>query len=480
VEGGYCGRPHPRRARRRQRQQRRWVFGAPTFFLGERVLVFVREDSAGHLRSLYLGMGKFRVVRSHSGREYAVQNLVDGTAVDIRRRRVQPMHARSYALDALFDRLDAAARRHPRTYRRLSGQPVTGTAKHPRFAFSGPPAVRWFAPDRGEALTFRIDASGDTSIGPHNSTRAAREALQAWSTVACTNVRLTADDTPAEPAPFARCDGKSQILFNDPFDDIADPVNCVGVLGVGGVCGAGGDPLWFSGSSFFEISEGDVIVANGFGNSPFWNIPGLAEVLTHEIGHTLGLAHSSEDPEERNPLRADATMYFRAHFDYRGAALRDDDRAAICALYPGAGGTIASIDRAAFVFDPGPPPERNRMLLRGTFRVADAARQLATDSFFLTVHDGARFLIDAAVPPDAWLRNVGGNRFRWRARTIAVVVALDMVQVDPQTYEFTLVAKGETIASNATGSFTVTLTLGEASTTVPLTFRSGKRALLFP
>lgn len=459
--------------------QRRWVFGLPTFYLGERVLVFVDRSRRGFARSLYLALGKFRIVRGKNGQDYAVQNLVEGAAWSPKQRRMQRSFSRTYRLETLLERLGKLQRRRPRAARKLTSAPVRGPWVRPRFAFSGPAAARWFAPDSGQPLAFRIDPAGDAAIGPHNSIQAAKDAFQAWSNVACTALRFQVEEG-VEPSPFAHCDGKSQVVFNDPFDDIGDPVNCVGVLGVGGVCGASGEARSFSGSSFFEISEGDVVIANGFAGCPFWNIPGLAEVLTHEVGHALGLAHSSDDPEERDPLRFDATMYFRAHFDYRGAALREDDRAAICSLYPTESETTVSFERAALVFDAREKPARHRLLLEGTFRVADPAWQLGTDAFFLAVRDGARTLVYAGISPRDWLRNARNNRYRWRARTAVGVTVVDVVQRDPQTYDFTLLARGDAVQPSATGSLTVSVTLGEASATTALPLRPGARLLRFP
>ncbi|GIW43969.1 MAG: hypothetical protein KatS3mg077_1251 [Candidatus Binatia bacterium] len=461
------------------RAQYRWIFGSPTFYVGERVLVFVKQDRRGRLRTLYLGMGKFRIVRSSAGEEYAVQNFMESAAWNPRTRRLQHAFARSYRLEALLAQLKDARPISPRRLRKLTGVPARGPILRPRFALTGPPAVRWFAPDDGQTILFRIDPEGDASIGPHNSIQAAKDALQAWSEPACTDLRFDAEEQ-VEPAPFASCDGRSQILFNDPFGDIADPVDCVGVLGVGGICGAPGEPRPFAGSLFYPISEGDVIIANGFGECSFWNIPALAEILTHEIGHAIGLAHSSEDPNERNPLLADATMYYRAHFDYRGATLADDDRAAVCALYPANESAMLTFDRAAIIFDTRENPSRNRLFVEGTWRTGDSRWQPATNPFFLAVSDGARRLISAAVSPGEWLRSSQNNRLRWRARTSSGVVILDLVQRDAQTYDFTLSARTDAIQPPPSGSLTVSMTLGEASSTVPLMLRPKARLLHYP
>src|SRR5690606_18156004 len=68
-----------------------------------------------------------------------------------------------------------------------------------------------------------------------------------------------------------------------------------------------------------------VVIADGWGGCPQWTACNLAEVITHEIGHAIGLGHSND---------RDATMAPSADFDGRCAALGHDDIAGVTAIYP--------------------------------------------------------------------------------------------------------------------------------------------------
>src|SRR5438270_3454210 len=111
-----------------------------------------------------------------------------------------------------------------------------------------------------------------------------------------------------------------------------DPVNCAGTLAIGGVTSAGGSSRIIGGQSFSQIFEGDVVFNRNF--SCFLGIStNLAEVATHEIGHSIGFGHS---------LDVNAIMYASAHGNGRGATLGSDDIAAVSFLYPGTKSTPPS------------------------------------------------------------------------------------------------------------------------------------------
>src|SRR5205823_2894047 len=80
-----------------------------------------------------------------------------------------------------------------------------------------------------------------------------------------------------------------------------------------------------NGKTYRRISSAKTLLNDGFGTCPFWNACSLGEVLTHELGHTVGLGHSQVPG---------ATMAARAHLDGRCATLSADDETGIASIYP--------------------------------------------------------------------------------------------------------------------------------------------------
>jgi hypothetical protein len=381
--------------------------------VGERVLLFLVRNRRGALEPLFLSMGKFTILKGTDGADVAVRALGDARTLAVQRGSLQQVSAVSaYTLDSLRHVLEALAHGVA-----ASGLPLGVRAAPPRqvqqdFTFAGPPLTRWFLANDAAPLTYWTSTNGDAGLGLSASITAVEAALGAWADVACAHLSLMSVGR-AAPAPFGTCDGQSQITFNDPFAEIPDPVNCTGVLAVGGVCGDKGGPVEFHGTLFHQIAEGDVVVNAGFAGCPFWTLDNLAELLTHEVGHTLGLAHSSNDPSEPDRSLRDATMYYAAHFDGRGATLASDDVAALCTLYPGAR-SPAVIRRAAVLRDPARPAAHHRLVIDAKIPVAEGNFDSRTDPVILDLRVAGTSVFRLAVLPEQWVVSASGTRFRYR------------------------------------------------------------------
>lgn len=214
--------------------------------------------------------------------------------------------------------------------RRLIAPPSIAT--EPFTFLGGPPASRWFQFDHGQDVQIR-PANADASLGRARSDALVRRGFAAWNDVPSATVGLALGaDAPDGPSiAGGLCNGQSVVQFNDPADELPDLTNCSGVLAVGGFC-SHTTAIGPGGAVFRVIDEGDVTINRRVIDCFAEN--NVAEVLTHEIGHVLGLGHSSETASEPNPAYRNATMYFLAHFDGRGASVRADDVAGISLLYP--------------------------------------------------------------------------------------------------------------------------------------------------
>lgn len=319
---------------------RRVVFGTPQFYLGERVLLFLRQRPDGMLAPNALAMGKYTVVPSAAGAIVRRQLGGAGTAVLAYDKRTGELtqgastDERPLAtfLETLRQILGEEATNPEGVGLTVAPDAAQGTRVSDAFTFLGTPPARWVQPDRGLAVAYQVVPTGDTALGPDQSMGAVNKAMAAWSN-AGSSLRMISG-VAGSPARFDACDGINTIQFNDPFGEIGAPTNCAGILAIGGFCSTDTSTSTVNGVTFLRITEGDLTINDGFGGCRYWNATNLAEVITHEMGHTIGLGHSSENPHESHPALADATMFYLAHFDGRGASLRSDDVAGVRALYP--------------------------------------------------------------------------------------------------------------------------------------------------
>jgi hypothetical protein len=311
---------------------RQWIDGNPEFVLGERVLLFLDQDRDGNLRVAHLFQGKYGIaVDPETGEEYAVRGTPAGVrAVAAPTARVQeaprlhdarPLQAFTGQIRRILGTL-GADHGPPRRALPSVAPEVSGVIQaQESFAFMDPPA-RWFEPDSDSPVSMRINSAGEP-LAPTQGFEQVRAAFQAWSTVPGSSFRYA--DGGFTTAGGFNGDGVSAVSFGDPEGEIQNPTRCAGTLGLGGFYSSG-QTRTVNGTTFHKITEGDVVFNDGWDGCGFYeSFANLAEVATHELGHVLGLGHSS-DP--------DATMYSTAHWDGRGAALRADDENGLRAIYP--------------------------------------------------------------------------------------------------------------------------------------------------
>jgi hypothetical protein len=201
--------------------------------------------------------------------------------------------------------------------------------------------LRWFEFDHGGSATFLADSGGQGGLSDGGFPEF-QAALAAWSNNTDTPVRYLYGGKTALKAGLKTFDNVNTIVFNDPNSEIPGTFDCSmgGTLAMGGVWSASTLTNRFNGQNYDAIQGGDIVVNDGLecffqgSSSPQ---KAAEELFGHELGHTLGLGHSSVALRETNFLLKDALMYAYVHNDGRGARFDLDDLNAIRTLYnPGA------------------------------------------------------------------------------------------------------------------------------------------------
>lgn len=171
----------------------------------------------------------------------------------------------------------------------------------------------------------------DEGLGSAASDAAILAGTKAW-TGAATTVRLELQPDRRTPAGFTPEPGHLLVSFNDPKNEIEDPRGCGGVLAIGGFAADG-----VTQADGLQTIIGAALVFNdGWGGCGFWSSSdyrNFSEVLAHELGHTIGLAHSCRQGESCDAEARAALMNWSASFDGRGATLQTHDRRSVLELY---------------------------------------------------------------------------------------------------------------------------------------------------
>lgn len=194
---------------------------------------------------------------------------------------------------------------------------------------SGPLAAaigRWHRADWRGPVT--IDAAG--LAGLPASTSAVTALLAAAATWSAPSALSLAPGGLTAPRCFADAagDGRIVVTFGDPCDEIPDTSP---VLAFGAAFFDTADTRVVNGVPYAAITSGLVVVDDAAGKIDRLGAVCLQELVTHEIGHTLGLGHTSD---------VDSVMYptLSPTCETRGAAmpLSTADRATLHSRYPAA------------------------------------------------------------------------------------------------------------------------------------------------
>jgi hypothetical protein len=273
-----------------------FVGGAVEYTLGEEVVVCLERGPYGY-RSVAMNLSKFDVVGSASGNATLRRRMADTVVIGGGATRER----------SLSGFRELAARVTGRQPWRNEQQQDLQVAEQPYTHLTLPNGkpVRWIEADSNLPITYyRNTSAAAPLVSGGDGTSEIETALSAWTTPAAASIGLqyggTAFETKAK-GPFDTLIGPvGLITFEDPNNELSGLT-----LAVGGGVAVEDQGGTINGLLYSEFTRAYVIfrkAADLDSFAPeFRQSLDFTRVLTHEIGHTIGLGHTQEDGSVANP-----------------------------------------------------------------------------------------------------------------------------------------------------------------------------------
>lgn len=206
--------------------------------------------------------------------------------------------------------------------------------------------VRYWGADQFP-LRYALEPEGDPRIGDGSDLEALRAGFEVWAAVPGVEIEVEEDTLSAVPEEAVAGDGLNMVTFKDPQAAIP------GFLAMAVVTSAERDTVvngrWHAPG---EIIDADIVFNAAWFSFSTPTHPGtvdawdLRSVATHEVGHVLGLAHSSVPS---------ATMFYVVPPDTSAASLAADDLALIRRLYGTSAPALSAQGQVRRFFGSGVP-----------------------------------------------------------------------------------------------------------------------------
>jgi hypothetical protein len=316
------------------------VFGMPKFEQGQHVLLYLNTWPDGALRVHQGFLGEFNITIDLSTGRLFVERRLEDQNVNV---MASSGGTNRSELDAYSQMITDSISRNRKRIRDFeqnyySGVPILaqpselqstqpGKVFTPLWVLLSPSSpARWFQADSNQPVVFYVNPTGAPAFAQLQAD--VQAAMDAWST-AGGSIRVTYGGTTGGCG-VQLADGSNTISFNNCDGYFAASQSCSGLLAVSGIIRyLPSTTKNIGGTTYGKAVEANMSF-NPYGLCNFTNRCQLQEVMTHEMGHALGLGHTTDTT---------ATMLAYAHFDNRCGSIMQDDVQGIRSIYPGGSGS---------------------------------------------------------------------------------------------------------------------------------------------
>jgi hypothetical protein len=300
---------------------------SPQFKVGEERLLFVSRRGDGTLFAAQGDAGAARLQREKNGA------FAPGQENLLNRLRTKTDWGRTPGADVT----DQAGNPAPDGSITAPSGDNGGSSTNGLLADANGVPTRYALPDRGEPIPYLVDAASlPAGMTLSNALNAVSNAMSAWAKASSFKFVFAGTNNFGTAAGnINNGDGIFRIQLHDNYNFI--PAG--NILGEGGswfTSGLLANANWgpggnVAGMEFNKGLNGYVVLKHT--NVMMQTLSTFTEVLTHEIGHVIGLAHSSEITTN-NPVLTNSIMYYLAHADGRGASLNSYDTNVVREVHP--------------------------------------------------------------------------------------------------------------------------------------------------
>ena len=312
-----------------------YVGGQVRYELGREVVVCLSRGPQG-LRSVAMGFSKFDVRRSIAGDDALARNLRETLVVGA------PSQIATRSLGEFRRLAEQVTGRPSRRVQQGGADQVQGVEA----AFTLLGNFRWAEADTATPVSWRRNLTAASPLTSGNVDTEIGVALAAWTNPPSASLILQFAGTTNQANPKSGFTG-GVITFEDPNDEIDDPVLAVG----GGGC-TGCTSSTVNGTVFTNFTRGYVIFDNAATLDPdFRTPPNFTRVLEHEVGHAIGLGHTDDDLFVMNPEANIMNSSCCFPETPTPPAIGADDLAGLNFIYPSnPSGPVMALDKTSLNF----------------------------------------------------------------------------------------------------------------------------------